>query len=111
MLIASRTLTLRQSGRDRAVRIDLFAPVQDKDCGWFCRYEIAWPHARDVGEGWGLDAIQAIEITLRKIGSTIYASPYHESGRLMWREAQQGYGFPVPNGIRDLLIGEDALYL
>lgn len=111
MLIATRTLTFRQNDRDTVVQVDLFAPARGKDGGWFCRYEIAWPHARDAGQGWGLDAIQAVEITLRQIGSAIYASPYHESGQLMWREAQQGYGFPVPNGIRDLLIGEDALYL
>ena len=34
-------------------------------------------------------------------------SDYHKTGRLRWEYPQDGYGFPVTNTIRDLLIGSD----
>jgi hypothetical protein len=42
------------------------------------------------------------------IGAEIYTSDYHKLGQLIWREPAQGYGFPVPLSIRDLLVGDDA---
>jgi hypothetical protein len=30
---------------------------------------------------------------------------------LVWEAPGQGYGFPVPNNIRDLLVGEDKKFL
>jgi hypothetical protein len=59
----------------------------------------------------GIDAIQAFELALRMIGTNLYTSDLHRSGRLMWLQPGQGYGFPVPNTLRDLLVGEDKLYL
>jgi len=55
----------------------------------------------------GIDSVQALELALRMIGAIIYASDHHASGNLMWEAPGQGYGFPVPNNIRDLLVGED----
>jgi len=45
------------------------------------------------------------------IGSEIYTSDYHKSGHLSSHESWRGYGFPVPQNLRDLLIGDDAKYL
>ena len=59
----------------------------------------------------GVDAVQALELALRMIGAFIYGSDHHESGNLIWGAPGQGYGFPVPNTIRDLLIGEDKKFL
>ena len=44
------------------------------------------------------------------IGTHIYCSEYHRSGDLSWGEPGQGYGFPVPHTIRDVLIGDDRIY-
>ena len=52
------------------------------------------------GAGWGVDAIQAIWLTLQKIGIEIYVSPYHETGRLDWESPGSGYGLPVPKNGR-----------
>ena len=52
--------------------------------------------------------MQAVLLTMQKIGTEIYMSEYHKSGRLLWTAPGRGYGFPVPCNLRDLLIGDDA---
>jgi hypothetical protein len=44
------------------------------------------------------------------VGSEIYASSEHQSGQLTWTESRTGYGFPVPQNIRNVLVGDDANY-
>lgn len=77
---------------------------------WGCRYDIRWPDGGESGTVYGVDAIQAVELTFRTIGALIYTSDAHRSGNLFWEKPGQGYGFPVPNTIRDLLIGDDARF-
>jgi hypothetical protein len=106
VVIATRVLTLHGPDGDVAVPVRLFAPEPDKE-SWVCQFEIGWPGGVLAQAGYGVDAVQAIELTMRMIGALLYASDHHESGALMWDEPAQGYGFPVPNGIRDLLMGYD----
>jgi uncharacterized protein DUF6968 len=58
----------------------------------------------------GVDAVQALELALRLVGTFIYTSDHHASGHLMWQAAGEGYGFPVTNSIRDMLVGEDKKF-
>jgi hypothetical protein len=55
--------------------------------------------------------VQALLIAMQMIGAEIYASNYHDSGKLRWLVADRGYGFPVTNNIRDLLVGDDKAFL
>ena len=113
MLIASRTLTLRTDQGDKQVPIRIFAPVQHdpkNPRAWSCRFEIDWPDKRKAMEGSGVDSVQALEMALSLIGTIIYTSSYHQAGDLFWEAPRQGYGFPVPQNIRDLLIGDGAKY-
>jgi hypothetical protein len=110
MIIATRVLTLRRSKGDIEIPIRIFAPVPE-EIDWSCRFEIDWPDGTrwmDVG---GVDAVRAIELAMKAIGSQIYTSDHHESGTLEWLKPGRGYGFPVPNGIRDLLVGDDKRFL
>ena len=109
MIIGERSLELRLDEGTTIVPVRIFAPVYNKP-GWACRYTIGWPHAEWDSEGSGHDAIQAIWMTLQKIGTEIYASPYHQSGQLAWEQAGSGYGFPVPKNARSMLIGEDLRF-
>ncbi len=43
---------------------------------------------------------------LTLIGAILYGSADHRAGRLSWSK-QGGYGFPVPNTMRDELVGFD----
>lgn len=110
MKIGTRTLQLLVGDEHRDVPITLFAPKKEERGGWFCRYTIDWPHERFESEGWGKDALQAISLTLNKIGNEIYASAYHESGQLIWEKPGGGYGFPVTKSVRAFLVGEDARF-
>jgi hypothetical protein len=88
----------------------VFAPRADGD-DWFCAYEIGWPDGVKAGTASGYDSAQALLHALQMIGADIYSSDYHRAGQLMWTDPQDGYGFPVPTRLRDLLIGDDAEYL
>ena len=106
-MIATRLLCLHDEGVDIAIRI--FAP-EGEGRAWSCRYEIDWPEGTRVTQAFGADSVQAILLALQMIGADIYTSSYHKSGRLMFDDPGQGYGFPVPASIRDRLIGNDRTF-
>lgn len=54
--------------------------------------------------------MHVIEMALSLIGAVIYASEEHASGNLVWKKAERGYGFPVPNDIRGMLRGDDVKF-
>lgn len=110
MLIATRVLTLRRPAGDTEIPVRIFAPEQQAS-DWACRFEIDWPDGMWAMAAGGVDAVQALELALKMIGAQIYASDHHPSGNLVWQEPGRGYGFPVPNGIRDLLVGDDRKFL
>jgi hypothetical protein len=107
MVIANRTLTLRDGGREIEIPIRIHAPAQD-GAGWSCRFEIDWPEGTQAMAAAGLDSIQALQLALEMIGANLYTSSYHRSGALVFDAPGDGYGFPVPASLRDLLVGEDA---
>lgn len=110
MLIATRLLKMSAEKAEIEIPIRIFAPEQGEGGGWFCRYEIDWPHGKWSSAGWGSDSVQAILLTMQKIGIEIYVSEYHKSGKLMWEAPGRGYGFPVAHNVRDLLVGDDAIF-
>jgi hypothetical protein len=110
MIVATRLLTLRRAQGDVEIPIRIFAP-EPQEIDWSCRIEIDWPDEKLARAAVGVDAIQAIELALRMVGAQIYASDHHKSGALEWLEPGKGYGFPVPNNIRDLLVGDDQRFL
>jgi hypothetical protein len=110
MPIAERILTLRKAEGDAAVPVRIFAPVEQQG-SWACKTVIGWPDEASEIDAYGKDAMQALELALRMIGAQLYASEYHASGELMWLEPGKGYGFPVPNSLRDLLVGDDKTFL
>jgi hypothetical protein len=110
MVVATRALKLRRAAGDIEIPIRIFAPVR-QDVDWSCQFEIGWPDETLTRLAVGIDAVQAFELALRMIGAQIYASDHHQTGKLEWLEPGRGYGFPVPNGIRDLLVGDDKKYL
>lgn len=110
MLIATRVLKLCRPTGDIEIPVRIFAPEEGAQ-SWFCRFEVDWPDGpRGMAAG-GVDAVQALELALKMIGAQIYTSDHHTSGNLVWLEPGKGYGFPVPNNIRDLLVGDDKKFL
>ena len=109
MTIATRHLIVKTGASDVDVPISVFAP-EPAEVDWICRFEIGWPEGAAKRYAAGIDSVQALLFAMQMIGAEIYASKYHEAGQLVWMEPGRGYGFPVPNSIRDLLIGDDAKY-
>ena len=106
MVIATRVLKLRRPTGQIDIPIRIFAPQRRGD-NWMCHFEIDWPDEIVALDAGGVDSVQAMELALRMIGAFIYGSDHHASGNLIWEAPGQGYGLPVPNTIRDLLVGED----
>jgi len=107
MIIIQRSLTYKVAAASVEIPITVHLPQHGKH-DWICAYDIAWPDGTRHGFGYGIDSAQALLLALHAIGTDIYTSDYHQSGQLYWERPGQGYGFPVPRTIRDLLIGEDA---
>src|SRR5262245_8236322 len=103
MLIATRVLKLRRMAGDIEIPVRIFAPEQGAT-SWSCKLEIKWPDGVWAMSAGGVDAVQALDLALRLVGAQIYTSDHHASGNLMWEEPGNGYGFPVTNSLRDLLV-------
>jgi hypothetical protein len=109
MIIATRVLRLRPPAETK-IPIRIFAP-EPQAVDWSCRCEVDWPDGTQTMAAAGIDAVQALHVALQLIGTQIYTSDHHASGKLMWLEPGKGYGFPVANNLRDLLVGDDKRFL
>ena len=105
-MIGTRKLVIATSGSEQEVLITLMEP-QGSGTAWQCPYEITWPEETTKHYARGIDAIQAIGLALKMIGAELYTSDYHTQRQLRWEKAGDGYGFPVPNNLRSLLVGRD----
>jgi hypothetical protein len=106
-VIAERVLTLlREDGSKLPFKARIFAP-KEADGPWFCIAEIEWPQGTKRMQAYGVDSVQAIMMGLQIIGIWLYTSEAHKQGRLYFESPGSGYGFPVPAGLRDALIGDD----
>jgi len=102
-----RTLIYTAYSGDVLVPVTIEAP-RDEGRDWSCTYEIGWPDETRRHTMYGVDATQAMLVALKIVGAEIYTSDFHRSGRLRWLEPGDGYGYPIPKGIRNLLVGSDA---
>ena len=109
MIIGTRTLTVLTPSGEQPVVIRVFQPVQNGP-NWDCHYEIDWPEGRVKSRAMGNDALHAIDMAQQKIGTDLQMSRYHHERTMWWIKPWVGYGFPMPKGARDLLIGDDQKY-
>lgn len=110
MLIATRHLYVKSKAGNVEVPVRIFAPTE-RSGEWNCRIEVGWPDGTLTMEAAGFDAVQSLHVALQLVGAQLYSSDHHLAGNLVWLEPGRGYGFPVTNNLRDLLIGDDRSYL
>ena len=96
--MATRTLELRamdDSNSASPVTVELYEP-QNKGgtMGYVCYYRILGIGGEKLKRGAGTDAIQALMLTLVRIGADLYASEESKAGRLSLFQ-DQNLGFPV----------------
>jgi hypothetical protein len=109
MIIAERSLSIQTGTESKECKISISAP-EISDGMWICRYTIGWPDAARDSFGAGVDSVQAIHLTLQKIGIELYGSAYHKAGILVFEKPGDGYGFPIPKNGRYLLVGADKTF-
>jgi hypothetical protein len=101
---------MKKGDLDIEVPIRIFWPNRQQG-SWFCRWEIDWPNRKRSNSAGGTDAIRALRHALEMVGAELYCSEEHEAGVLIFDSEWKGYGFPVPQNLRDRLIGDDKKYL
>jgi hypothetical protein len=69
--------------------------------GCYCPYQILGIGDQRVRYAGGEDTVQALMLTLKKIGTDLYASPEAKAG-LLTLYGSKDLDFPVPDSIRDL---------
>lgn len=109
MIIGERILTVIHEGREVPVRIQIFLPEQIGP-HWNCHYTIDWPDVPIESFCGGNDAIAALHGATLKVGMELYMSRYHHERTMWWLKPWVGYGFPLPKGARDELIGDDQRF-
>lgn len=103
-VIATRALTLRGDDGDKEIVIVIGKPRPfDGGTDFLCPYQIRGMERKKVTYAGGVDAVQALELALAKIGAELYTSEAAKSGKLRWDGGDAGdLGFPVPATLQDL---------
>lgn len=94
-MFASRTLKLTNNNSTNVV-IAIGRPQQFPDGpDYYCPYQITGLGDEKVSWGGGIDAIQALLLTLEKIGITLSNLDEYKNGDLSWIGSEDGnLGFP-----------------
>ena len=106
MVILDRMLKIDSAGHQAEAPVKLYLPVNLGD-HWQCEYEIGWPDNARRSKACCIDSVQCLLLALNKVAAEIYTSEAHKSGKLIWEKRGDGYGFPLPAGIRDFYEGSD----
>lgn len=97
--IADRRLELSDG---RRVDVLIWAPRKVADGEYHCSFRISGLGHSESRRAIGADALQALVLTLQRIGVELYTSDQHKSGSLTWW-GSANLGFPVPEGHEDLI--------
>lgn len=98
-VIATRELSL-SAGKPVTVLIGKPEKFPDSD-DYYCPYQILGFGNQRVRYAGGSDAVQALELALKKIGADLYTSKEAQAGELSWH-GEKNLGFPVPDVLSDL---------
>ena len=106
--IAVRHYSLLENGTRSDVSARIFKPEPDPDGqNYRCRFPIEWPIGVKHLHASGVDAIQALILTLNMMRAYVNTCQAAKEGRLVWLKPGGGFGLPVPRGIEDILQGDD----
>jgi hypothetical protein len=100
-VLCGRELTLRD-GHPVGVIMGMPQRFPDGHDDYFCPFQIIGIGNDKVRYGVGVDAVQAVWLTLQMIGARLHTSSEAKSGALSWL-GQSNLGFPVPDSISDFL--------
>ena len=87
------------------VECRFFTPEQDRD-DYRCQYEIALPNRLIVSQGYGVDQIQALLLSMQKAHVEQLVMRDKSGKRVEWLE-QENLGLPINDALRDLAPKND----
>jgi hypothetical protein len=95
--LGTRTLEL-DGGRTVSVIIGVPQRYPEGAEDYFCPYQIVGIGDERVRCASGIDALQALTLTLKMIGADLYATPEAKNGTLSWvgQSVKGDLGFPPP---------------
>jgi hypothetical protein len=83
------------------VSVWMTVPCEETETGDFvCHYVIDGPRTARRGSVMGIDAFQALQLTLERIGTELLFSDEGQTGGLRWLDTAYEIGFPVPASIQ-----------
>jgi hypothetical protein len=97
-LIVERQLTLvtdEGEVREIVVRIGKPEPSPDRDC-FSCEFQISCLGDGEAKRIYGVDAFQALQLTLRFISTMLNHYREEAKGRIYWQEPGDDMGFAAP---------------
>ena len=105
IVIATREFRL-SAGKTVTVLIGKPEKFPDSD-DYYCPYQILGLGNERIRRAGGSDSMQALELTLKKIGADLYTSKEFQSGELTWPGGKAGdLGLPLPNTLSDFAPGQ-----
>jgi hypothetical protein len=80
----------------REILIKMGKPQSPDGEDWYCPIQITGIGNEKVYRIFGADAIQAIELAMRFLGSELHRLNTQHQGRIQWSDAPKGwFGFPI----------------
>lgn len=99
-IIARRELTC--DGKPVRVLIGMPQRLSDPE-DYLCPYEIDGPYTKKLSRVIGIDAVQALQLVMVKIGVDLEASDENRTGRLRWLDESGYLGFPSTETLAEML--------
>ena len=103
----TRTLYVVGDAGVSPMPVEVGHPVELSHKDFRCDYKLGWPDDAYSGAVYGIDAVQALSLTLNMVAIHLYASNLHKQKRLYWEKLGDGYGFPLGQGDRNVAGGGD----
>lgn len=100
-VIATRLLSLaRDKKAVQAITVRLGRPKRMPGTSdYYCPYQIAGIGSEKIKYVAGIDAFQAIQLAMGRIGTDLWALNQECQGKLRWEgDERGGLGFPTPHG-------------
>lgn len=92
-VVAERTMVfVRKAGERESASLRVGLPVMIDEDTWYCPYELRTDSATKVFGMHGIDALQALELTMKTLGVEVAYWEKSKSGRFYFLD-EEGAGF------------------
>src|SRR5262249_47478676 len=100
-VIATRQLNI-MAEPDREVLVKIGRPEPSEHHDYCCRIQVTGIGDERIDGIYGVDAVQALELAMRFLGSELQRLNTQHQGRLRWGDAPKGwFGFPIDKKLDD----------